>query len=128
MVVRAGFILLLAMVLGSGMLTLAGVLRHDVSQLVAGLAGLTAAVAGIYRLRHTGRLGELVDSMDFTPSAEHTGNVELAGLRERLACLESKRGTSEFKPWRLLALRREIERRERRLDRKRTSGSRSRHR
>ena len=111
---RAMFLAMLAAVTAGVLLTVAGVLVAEARLAFAGIA--TLVLAGVSRtwLQRRGELEtaerSLEEIAESAPPLDETRGRELLSLLEAWDTLEQKRGSPEFDPWALQALRNDIRR------------------
>ena len=108
---RIVFLLTHAAWAGGLVCAVAGVLTLQVSLGVAGGAALLAAWAGNHWLRHRDTAREdrvLAAILAQSPPLDENRVAELIELLERWEALEQQRGSPEFDPWAVQALRHDI--------------------
>ncbi len=111
---RAMFLAMIAALTGGILLTIAGFLAAQAQLALAGLGAL--AIAGVSRawLKQRGELEPAERALDTivarTPPPDEMRGHELLLLLEQWEALEGKRGTADFDPWALQALRNDIRR------------------
>ena len=112
MLLRAVFLLCLAALTGGVLLTLAGAASHDVRLLGFGVATLVVSLLSREWLRRQGKLGEVEAALNNVaraePSLDAERVAELVRLLQEWEQLEQKRGSAEFDPWAVQALRHDI--------------------
>ncbi len=112
MLARATFLATLAMLAFGLLLTVAGVVAWQPHWLAGGLAAVGFAWAGRAWLRRRGELEPVERAFNGLFADERATDgapaAQLLSLLERWEAMEEKRGTAEFDPWELQALRNEI--------------------
>ena len=114
MLLRASFALCLATFAAGILLILGGMVTRSLPLLGFGLSAL--ALAGVVRewLRRNDRLSSVQSVIEEiaaeSPPLDPVGTAELAKLLTEWEAMEAKRGSPEFDPWALQALRNDIRR------------------
>jgi hypothetical protein len=112
MLLRAVFLVCLAALTSGILLALAGAAAHNVRLLGMGVAALVVALVCREWLRRQGQLGEveraLNDVARAEPSLDAARVAELVRLLQEWEQLEQKRGSADFDPWAVQALRHDI--------------------
>jgi predicted membrane chloride channel (bestrophin family) len=112
MLLRTVFLVCLAALTSGILLTLAGAATHDVRLLGLGVAALIVALLTREWLRRQGKLGEVETALNNVaraePSLDAARVAELVRLLQEWEQLEQKRGSADFDPWAVQALRHDI--------------------
>ena len=112
MLARATFLGVLAALAAGILLMVAGLLVAEVRLAAAGLATLGLAAAGKAWLQRRPELDSVecaIESIgDHLPVPDESRSRQLLALLEEWESMEQKRGTPEFDPWALQALRNDI--------------------
>jgi hypothetical protein len=112
MLTRATFLAMLATFTAGILLTLAGLIAAEVRLSLAGLAALIFAGVSRAWLQKREALEPseraLAEFAESSPPPDEASGRQLLALLEQWEQLEQKRGTPEFDPWALQALRNDI--------------------
>jgi hypothetical protein len=113
MLTRATFLGVLATLAAGILLTVAGLLSAEIRLAAAGLITLGLAAAGRAWLQRRDELDPVqhaLEVMETGMSPDESRGRELLALLEEWEAAEQKRGTPDFDPWALQALRNDIRR------------------
>jgi hypothetical protein len=112
MLQRAVFLLCLATLTGGILLTLAGAASHDARLFGGGAATLVVSMLSREWLQRRGRLSEAENAFnavaEVKPGLDAQHVAELVRLLQEWEQLEKKRGSADFDPWAVQALRHDI--------------------
>ncbi|HUR58297.1 MAG TPA: hypothetical protein VM029_11345 [Opitutaceae bacterium] len=112
MMLRAVFLVYLATMTGGVLVTLAGAASHDFRLLGLGVAALVVSMLSREWLRRQGELVAVEAALNNVaraePSLDAARVAELVRLLQEWEQLEQKRGSAEFDPWAVQALRHDI--------------------
>ncbi len=114
MLSRAVFLAMLAGFSVGILLTLAGLVRAEARLVLAGIGMLVVAGASRTWLQRRGELEPAERALDemaaCIPPPDEARGRELLALLDQWEALEQKRGSADFDPWELQALRNDIRR------------------
>jgi len=114
MLSRAVFLAVLAGFSAGVLLTIAGVVTAEARLALAGIGTLVLAGASRAWLQRRGEFEPAERALDemvaCVPPPDEARGRELLALLERREALEQKRGSADFDPWELQALRNDIRR------------------
>ena len=112
MLSRAAFLAMLATLSAGILLTIAGLVAAEIRLALAGLGALAMAGGSRAWLQRRGELESversLEDIVERTPPLDETRGRHLLELLQEWEALEQKRGSPDFDPWALQALRNDI--------------------